>query len=221
MSFATFKQKWLGKRVDYDKVYGFQCVDLIKQYLHEEKSLRPGAWGNAIHYWTRPNKEILAKFDKVSGSAAKSGDVVIFKTLGRDDFSGEGHIGVATGRLTATEVEVIEQNGSTGSGDGLNGNAVRTRFIARSRVAGLLRPKATWLVTEDVKGKTVYLKPHVSSWRVYKPGTRVEVARLNPKKFGGLEYKIVYVDSLPQRVIIDTQMFGRVSLPVDKDAEIR
>lgn len=33
--YKEFKDKWLSKRIDYDKNYGYQCVDLIKQYLDE------------------------------------------------------------------------------------------------------------------------------------------------------------------------------------------
>ena len=33
--YKQFKEKWLGKRIDYDKSYGYQCVDLIKQYADE------------------------------------------------------------------------------------------------------------------------------------------------------------------------------------------
>ena len=28
-----FKETWLDKRIDYDGVYDFQCVDLAKLYL--------------------------------------------------------------------------------------------------------------------------------------------------------------------------------------------
>lgn len=31
----NFVQKRLGKRVDYDGAYGFQCADLAKQYISE------------------------------------------------------------------------------------------------------------------------------------------------------------------------------------------
>ena len=33
--YKEFVEKWLGKRIDYDWAYGYQCVDLIKQYLDE------------------------------------------------------------------------------------------------------------------------------------------------------------------------------------------
>ena len=46
--YKTFKEKWLWKRIDYDKSYGFQCVDLIKQYADEVLGLgKIWAIGNA------------------------------------------------------------------------------------------------------------------------------------------------------------------------------
>lgn len=34
-AYNDFKQKRLGKRIDYDWAYWYQCTDLIKQYLDE------------------------------------------------------------------------------------------------------------------------------------------------------------------------------------------
>lgn len=78
-------------------------------------------------------------------------------------------------------------------------------------------PYASWV------GRKVRLSAAVSSWRVYKVGSvppRKEVARLNPKKFGGLIYTVEATDKAPNSVIITTQDFGRVSLPIDKDASL-
>lgn len=145
MSFLTFKSEWLGKRVDTDGVYLYQCVDLIRQYLAEERGLaKTGAWGNAIDYWYRPAPQVLAVCSKIGGSYdASTGDIVVLETnkVPIVKGSGEGHIGIATGNITDSQVEILEQNGATGSGDGLGGNAIRTRYVARSRVAGLLRLK--------------------------------------------------------------------------------
>lgn len=33
--YVWFKEKRLWKKIDYDKAYGYQCTDLIKQYLDE------------------------------------------------------------------------------------------------------------------------------------------------------------------------------------------
>lgn len=31
--YVNFKSEWLGKRINYDGAFGFQCVDLAKLYL--------------------------------------------------------------------------------------------------------------------------------------------------------------------------------------------
>lgn len=134
----AFINQWRGERVDYDGVFQYQCVDLIKQYLAQEFGLKPGAWGNAIDYWTKTNPGVLTKFDRVAGHNTRAGDIVVLNGLAGNRY---GHIGIATGRANGTSLEILEQNGATGDGDGKGGDEVRTRYVPRSRVAGLLRPK--------------------------------------------------------------------------------
>lgn len=74
-----------------------------------------------------------------------------------------------------------------------------------------------WIPAGAVGKMDVILSRSVTSWRIYKPGTKVEVARLNPAKNGG-RYLVEAIDSLPNRVIIKSPTYGRVSLPVDADA---
>lgn len=136
MSYLSFQSKWLGKRTDPDSVFNYQCVDLILQYLIDEYRITSGVWGNAIDYWNKPTPTLLKSFYKIRGSAAKRGDIVVFKGLTGNPY---GHIGIATGNINDSFVEVLEQNGADGSGSGLGGNAVRKRYIGRDRVAGLLR----------------------------------------------------------------------------------
>ena len=133
MSYKEFRKKWLGRSVDYDGVYGRQCVDLIKQYLAEVYKIKAGSWGNAIDYWNNPNPNLLKKFKKIKSSNGLQGDIVIFK-------GGKyGHIGVVDS-VSRLYVATLEQNGSTGGGTGKGGDAIRVRNIFRWRVAGLLRP---------------------------------------------------------------------------------
>jgi hypothetical protein len=141
MDFTQFKNEWLGKRVDYDRQYNWQCVDLIRQYIYECYQI-PGGGGvpSAISYWTTTPADILSKFYKIESSEAQQGDIVMLRTLGRPDYSGDGHIGIATGNIDASNLEILEQNGSTGNGSGEGGDAIRTRYVPRTRVAGLLRP---------------------------------------------------------------------------------
>ena len=135
----TFIEQWRGNRVDYDKVFDYQCVDEIKQYLDECFGLKPGAWGNAVDYWTGTHPAILEKFDKVQGTP-QLGDIIVYgQPYGRGVENGRvvyyGHIAIATSATT-----MLEQNGGSGNGDGLNSNAIRERSILTGRL-GLLRPK--------------------------------------------------------------------------------
>lgn len=139
MNFTQFENKWLGQIVDYDHVYGYQCVDLILEYIYECYGIASGVTGNAIDYWNNPSAPLLEKFDKISGSDAQQGDIVVFNGLAGNP---DGHIGIATGNINATDVEVLEQNGADGNGSGQGGDAIRTRYIIRTRVAGILRPKS-------------------------------------------------------------------------------
>lgn len=142
MTFSGFKKKWLGKRIDYDHVYLYQCVDLIKQYWYEVYGVSAGSWGNAYDYWRRPHKDMLKYFNRVAGSRVKTGDVVVFYPL--NSSRPYGHIGVATGRATSTSVEVLEQNGGWPmTALGLGTDAIRATYIKRSRVAGIIRRKST------------------------------------------------------------------------------
>lgn len=136
MTYAEFKNKWLGKRVDADSLYGFQCVDLVKQYAVECYGVN--GKGNAIDWWYNPSPTILTKFDRVSTSSARRGDIVIFKGVNGNSY---GHIGICDSDAGLINVNTLEQNGSTGNGSGVGGDAIRVRGIPRWRVVGVLRQK--------------------------------------------------------------------------------
>lgn len=136
MSYRTFEARWIGKRVDPDHVFNFQCVDLILQWLREEDGIKSGVWGNAIDYWVKPTPTLLKKYYKIRSSAVKRGDIVVLRGLPGNPY---GHIGIATGVIDGNYVEILEQNGATGTGTGVGGNAIRKRKVLRSRIPGILR----------------------------------------------------------------------------------
>jgi hypothetical protein len=223
MDFNQFKNKWLGHVIDYDHVFKYQCVDLILQYIYECYGVNGGVWGNAIDYWVKTgnngfNQNLLNKFDKIPTNEAHQGDIVVLNGLpGNPD----GHIGIATGNIDSISVEILEQNGATGSGDGQGGNAIRVRHIGRDRIAGLLRPKvpvSTPAQTPVVpSGDHVFLPASISSWAIYtvgsqlRKGTADQVGTLSPARFGGLTYKIQsWIGNYA--VVINTQDFGQVAL---------
>lgn len=150
MTYPEFESAWLGKRVDTDgypvgAIY--QCVDLIKEYLNQVFSIPYGAFGNAIDYWANTVPAIAAKFDRVTGTP-KQGDIVVINGTASNPY---GHIGVATGAVTSTTTEILEQNGGTGSGNGTGTNAIRKRFIKNNTIAGLLRPKGDYMTEDGVR----------------------------------------------------------------------
>lgn len=141
MDISAFQREWLIKgKVDFDHHFAYQCVDLVRQYFYQLFGLGNSAGGgNAIDYWTNTPSGVLTKFDKISSNHPRSGDVVVLYGVGGNVY---GHIGIATGAVNGDKFEMLEQNGSTGNGSGTGPDAIRTRYIARSRIAGLLRPKA-------------------------------------------------------------------------------
>ena len=150
MTYTEFKQKWLGRRVDIDSVYGFQCVDLVKQYIYERWAIPNGAYGNAIDWWYKTHSTITSKFDKFA-TGPKQGDIVIFKGVNGSPF---GHIGIVDSS-NLLHIYTLEQNGATGGGSGAGGDAIRVRGIPRWRMVGLLRRKPTTLYHTVVSGDTL------------------------------------------------------------------
>lgn len=214
MTYQDFKNKWNGHRIDYDRVYAYQCVDLILEYVYECYGLGNSVWGNAIDYWNKPSPILLSKFDLVATKSCQQGDIVVLYGLAGNPY---GHIGICDSQPNGNVVRILEQNGA-GGGDGLGRNAIGVyRDIPTSRIAGVLRPKAAAAPPAPAPAParaTVFLPGWVQSWRLYRvgsglrPNTSDEIARLAPSQFGGLTYKIEgWVGDYA--VIIQTQMFGR------------
>ncbi len=212
MNYEQFKAAWLGRRVDYDNVFAYQCVDLILQYIKDCYGLNTGVWGNAIDYWTRPSAPLLTKFDLIPTTDCQQGDIVVLWGLSGNPY---GHIGICDSQTSST-VRLLEQNGY-GGGDGIGKNAVGIyREISKSRIAGILRPKKPPVQppAPAPARQTVTLPAWAQSWRLYRvgsylrPNTTDQIAVLAPAAFGGLTYKIEgWVGDYA--VIIQTQMFGR------------
>ncbi len=142
MTFQEFlaeKTNPAGQRVDTDGVpvgAVYQCVDLPKEYAKECFGLTPGAWGNAINYWTTTAAALLTKFTRVATQDVQAGDITILTS----PITPLGHIGIATGNISGGNFEMLEQNGGTGDGQGTGTDAIRRRFISKTRIVGVLRP---------------------------------------------------------------------------------
>jgi hypothetical protein len=202
MSYQSFKSAWIGKRVDYDKVEAFQCVDLIKQYVAQEFGLKPSNWGNAINYWHNTPLALLVKFDKLATNQARSGDIVIFKGINGSPY---GHIGISDGNSGPLTITTLEQNGATGGGSGTGGDAIRLRAIPIWRVVGVLRPKTAQPAPGAMPGinSSIQLLPGTTR-TVFKPGTTT-VAKTIYAADGSYVYFVRGYDSAyPNRILISS-----------------
>ena len=99
-----FKETWLDKRIDYDGVYDFQCVDLAKLYLERLGFGKIWKLGNAKQV---PQADLFnTGREKIVGTNdLMQGDIII-KTQGK-----YGHIAIVD-RIVWGFVYVLEQNGS-------------------------------------------------------------------------------------------------------------
>ena len=116
--YKDFAKKRVGKRVDYDGSYGFQCADLAKQYISE--ALEFGKIGALWNAKDMPKSPFFANREKIKGTKnLMQGDIII-RSQGQ-----YGHVAVVDHVLNG-KVYVLEQNGSgKDSGSGLGANAIR------------------------------------------------------------------------------------------------
>ena len=151
MKFSAWVKKFLGKKTDYDGMYGVQCVDLIDCYIHECLGLDKGFWGNAKYWWlNRKSSAWLKKnFDFVTptykNGELKKGDIGI-RTSGT-----YGHIFVIAEATKNGKVKYYDQN-ATGNGDKMT---LREKTYNSSTVNGILRPKNQTNLKEAKVYKTV------------------------------------------------------------------
>jgi hypothetical protein len=157
-------------------------------------------------------------------STPQVGDIAV---LGPISTNPDGHTNVVV-EVGNGYILTLDQNYR-----GKNSKIEQIRWVwPNSRYIGFFRPqfvpeaKPTNSVPSTVgsAGKTLYLKPYVEAWNVYQEGSRrprTPIGVLRPKKYGGLQYRIIKEDVESQTVVIQTQTYGRVAIFVDKDAEIR
>lgn len=87
MNSTEFFLKYNGKYLDYDGVFGNQCVDVTKQYFDEVLGLPPFR-GNAIDYW-----QDIPGFQRIKKNwfnYPQPGDIVVFNK----NVSRYGHIAI-------------------------------------------------------------------------------------------------------------------------------
>ena len=96
MNFSDFMQKYNGKGIDYDKSFGFACVDLFNQYLVDcfdiQNPIQMFPVVSAFQIWDRAeNNKLFERIKNDPMAIPKPGDIMIW---GKSARLFHGHVGV-------------------------------------------------------------------------------------------------------------------------------
>ncbi len=136
VSFDIWVKKNLKKGIDYDGVYGVQCVDLAKHYIKNVLGTEPKSIGNAIEYYNKryTSDYLKSNFIWISNTpdfVPKKGDLCVFTSK-----SGNGHISIATGEGNTHYFYSYDQNYPSGKHEPMT--KIKHRYTS---FLGVLRPK--------------------------------------------------------------------------------
>ena len=134
MTLNEFVLKYRGQKVDFDKAYGAQCVDLFRQYCHDVLYIpHTGAVQGAKDIWLNYNNMPLEQkyFVKVKG-APRAGDVLVW-------VGGQyGHVAIFMAMCGSNYI-VFEQ-------DGYKQDGAKISLLTGSGLLGALRKRTRMVV---------------------------------------------------------------------------
>jgi len=150
MTLDEFVEKYKGKVVDFDKTYGAQCVDLVRQYFQDVWNLpeQPESVGNggAKDFYYKHNErpkqgKYLNCHSYIGVHTPPVGSVVVFKPT---DDNKDGHIAVCI-NATYDYIDVLEQDGVYNLKAKNEGREQKPAYIAKWSYKRLLG----WLVKKE------------------------------------------------------------------------
>lgn len=131
MNHQQFKDKRLGKWVDFDGAYGNQCVDLAKQYVKEVYGFVMWPVGSAKDcslVKSFHNDKRWSVYLPDTGVSMKQGDVLISAPTKTNE---HGHIGIVDS-IDGKWYWLLEQNTAWG-GTKTTANAIKVRKVLRGK----------------------------------------------------------------------------------------
>lgn len=106
MTTDEFITKYNNKGIDFDNYYGFQCMDLYRQYVKEVPDLpQSPAVAGAKDVWTTYLKDKYDRFENTPSAVPIKGDIIIWGT-GAGPY---GHIAVCT-EANVNDFKSFDQN---------------------------------------------------------------------------------------------------------------
>lgn len=137
MTLEEFVKKYDGKKVDYDGVYGPQCVDLFRQYVWDVLGIKEhtgscSSSGGAKDLFLDYHKMPIEKkyFTRSASKTCKAGDVLIWNESLTNKY---GHIAICLGVIGNSYI-VFEQDGFLKDGAKIN-------IRGRDNLLGYLRKR--------------------------------------------------------------------------------
>lgn len=138
MDVEEFVKKYNGKKVDYDGVYGSQCVDLARQWMEEGLNIPEhtgacstsgGAKDLFIDY-PKMEKEKKYFYRHNAKRAMIQGDILIWNETETNKY---GHVAIYLGKLNNSLI-VFEQ-------DGFKQDGAKINIRSKNNLLGFLRRK--------------------------------------------------------------------------------
>ena len=123
MSTQSFFDKYNGKFIDYDGVWGFQCTDLMRKFIKEVVSWEPyvaipqtGAAKNIFKNFPDSGNQCFLKIFNGPTNSPKEGDIVFYKTSWWWPFlyGWAGHVEIVSSANSMSLI-TFSQNWPTGS----------------------------------------------------------------------------------------------------------
>lgn len=110
MNLAEFINKYDKTKVDYDKIYGSQCVDLFRQYCNDVLLIgHTGGVEGAKDLWEKyddlPKEKLY--FEKIK-KGVQVGDVAIWGATSTNKY---GHVAIVVGNMPGKDLLIFEQDG--------------------------------------------------------------------------------------------------------------
>lgn len=150
--YTDFHNEWLGKRIDYDWSFWFQCVDLAKLYLDKVVGLwKIGSLGDAKN--VAKNRLFAKGWEILKWTDDLMQWDIIIRTKGK-----YGHIAIVD-HIAGGKVYVLEQNGSwKSSWSWIWPNAIRVQDYSLSFYDTVLRCRK---IFENLQGERTFVAEKV------------------------------------------------------------
>lgn len=135
MKFHEFINKYINSKIDFDKAFGAQCVDVFRQYCKDVLNIpHTGAVEGAKDLFLNYEKLPLEKkyFIQILSDKIKYGDVIVWGETATNRY---GHVAIVVSNIGNKKVLILEQDGFKQDGTKLSVRTI-TNYLGILRFKG-------------------------------------------------------------------------------------